>query len=57
MLLLDLEPFCYHYFQRLTTFWGVVTFGWLKRVLHMGDSKNKIAKNVKGILFLEKVQM
>ena len=57
MLLLDLEPFCYHYFQRLTTFWGVVTFGWLKRVLHMGDSENKIAKNVKGILFLEKVQM
>ena len=23
---------------------GVLTFGWLKRVLHMGTSKNKIAK-------------
>ena len=45
MLLSDLAPFCCHYFQ------GVVTFGWLKRVLHMGNSKNKIAKNLKGILF------
>ena len=25
-------------------FRGVVTFGWLKRVLHMGTSKSKIAK-------------
>ena len=33
-----------HYFQ------GVVTFGWLKHVLHMGNSKNKIARNVKQIL-------
>ena len=32
-------------------FRGIVTFGWLKRVLHMGTSKNKSAKNVKGILF------
>ena len=23
---------------------GVLTFGWLKRVLHMGTSKNEIAK-------------
>ena len=30
---------------------GVVTFRWLKHVLHMGNSKNKIAKNLKGILF------
>ena len=36
-------------------FRGIVTFGWLKRVLHMGTSKNKIAKNVKGILFDKKV--
>ena len=31
-------------------FLGVVTFGWLKRVLYMGTSKNKVAKNVKGVL-------
>ena len=32
-------------------FQSVITFGRLKCVLHMGTSKNKIAKNVKGILF------
>ena len=32
-------------------FQGVITFGWLKHVLHMGNSKNKIPKNLKGILF------
>ena len=33
-------------------FRGVITFRWLKCVLHMGTSKSKIAKkNVKGILF------
>ena len=26
--------------------WGIVTLGLLKRVLHMGTSENKIAKNV-----------
>ena len=31
-------------------FLGVVTFGWLKRVLYMGTSQNKVAKNVKEIL-------
>ena len=41
MLLSDLAPFCYHYFQ------GVVTFGWLTRVLHMGNTKTKIAKRGK----------
>ena len=35
----------------------VVTFGWLKRALHMGTSKNKMAKNVKGILFEKKKVM
>ena len=27
--------------------WGIITLGLLKRVLHMGTSENKIAKNVK----------
>ena len=31
-------------------FWGIVTFEWHKHVLHMGTSKNKIAKKMKGIL-------
>ena len=35
---MDLAPFCYCYF------WGVVTFGWLKCVLHMGTSKIKSQK-------------
>lgn len=37
-------------------FWGgIITFGWLKYVLHMGTSENIIAKkNVKGIVFEER---
>ena len=34
---------------------GVVTFGWLKRVLHMSTLKNKTVRNMKGILFEKKV--
>ena len=31
---------------RFRTLLGVVTFRWLKRVLHMGTSKSKIAKKM-----------
>ena len=48
-LLLDLAPFCDRFFG------GIITFGWLKCLLHMGTSENIIAKkNVKGIVFEEK---
>ena len=42
LLFSDLSPFSYSYFRRINT------FGWLRRVLQMGTSKNLIAKNVKG---------
>ena len=32
-------------------FWGIVTFEWHKHVLHMGTSKNKIAKKNEGNTF------